>query len=179
MTLFAQRFCFFAVLLFLCFSAFRFNDLIFSSIIFTACDLLLFLFFFRNGCPASVTTGWDHLLSLSLLSVSVSFHSMHLSAFFVFLFLMHLSCSNFYTIFARLWSAWFPFRVSVMFPVSVSRIIWFLSGGFPFRPVAYIYRSPWNYFAFRLQGVLFINIAQAFILHQSICFDYFISDRLL
>ena len=34
------------------------------------------------------------------------------------------------------------------------------------------YGNPWNLILlFSLQGVLFINIAQAFILHQSICFD--------
>ena len=35
------------------------------------------------------------------------------------------------------------------------------------------YGNPWNLILlFSLQGVLFINIAQAFILHKSICFDY-------
>ena len=35
------------------------------------------------------------------------------------------------------------------------------------------YGNPWNLILlFSLQGILFINIAQAFILHQSICFDY-------
>jgi len=51
MTLFAQRFCFFAVLLFLCFSAFRFNDLIFSSIILLHATYYFFFSSFVTDVP--------------------------------------------------------------------------------------------------------------------------------
>jgi len=58
-----------------------------------------------------------------------------------------------------------------MFPFPSAGFVGFVSNGFPYRLLAYVIEAFGIYIALQLQGILFINIALAFIMHPSICFD--------
>ena len=136
MTLFVRRFCFFADLVFLLFRfSLQWSNLF--CIIFTACDWLLFLDLFVTDVPPLSQPA--ELIFCRFLYCLFFFTSRNASFSFnsrvSFFWCIHFAVMFIH--FARLWSAWFSFRVSVMFPVSVSRIIWFVSSGFPFRLPAY------------------------------------------